>query len=53
LRARGMPQWDDVLSQKETDAIHAFLISQAWEGYNAQQKGAAETAPVGNGHLAN
>jgi quinohemoprotein ethanol dehydrogenase len=36
-RARGMPQWDDVLSVEDADAIHAYLISISWEAYKQQQ----------------
>jgi mono/diheme cytochrome c family protein len=37
LRPLGMPQWDDVLSEQESDAIHAYLISLAWEAFTTQQ----------------
>ena len=37
LRNAGMPPWDDVLTPADADAIHAFLISIAWDGYNKQQ----------------
>jgi len=33
----GMPPWDDVLSPEDADAIHAYLISIAWDAYNKQQ----------------
>jgi len=33
----GMPPWDDVLSPADADAIHAYLISIAWDAYNKQQ----------------
>lgn len=36
-RYRGMPQWDDVLTEADADAIHAYLIDLAWQGYDAQQ----------------
>ena len=35
-KSRGMPQWDDVLSAADAEAIHAYLINLAWEGYRAQ-----------------
>ena len=35
LRPRGMPQWDDALSQAQVDAIHAYLISLAHQAYSA------------------
>ena len=37
LSNAGMPPWDDVLSQDDADAIHAFLISISWDAYNKQQ----------------
>jgi len=36
LRPLGMPQWDDVLSEEDADAIHAYLISIEWDAYNAE-----------------
>jgi len=33
----GMPPWDDLLSQADADAIHAYLISISWDAYNKQQ----------------
>ena len=38
LRANGMPQWDDVLTAQDVEAIHAYLISISWDAYRAQQK---------------
>ena len=35
LRLMSMPQWDDVLTRKDIDAIHAYLISTDWDAYNA------------------
>jgi quinohemoprotein ethanol dehydrogenase len=29
--AKGMPRWDDTLSQNDVAAIHAYLVEQAWE----------------------
>lgn len=37
LRPLAMPQWDDVLSEQEVEAIHAYIISLSWNAYNAQQ----------------
>jgi len=37
LKSAGMPPWDGVLTQADVDAIHAYLISLAWDGYNKQQ----------------
>jgi len=54
LQPRGMPRWDDLLSESDTDQIHAYVISQARQAY-AQQQGAAAAAPAGaalqEGHL--
>jgi len=38
LRPLGMPQWDDVLSVADVEAIHAYLISLAWDAFRAQQR---------------
>jgi hypothetical protein len=35
-----MPQWDDVLSAADAEAIHAYLIDLSWQAYNAQQQAA-------------
>jgi quinohemoprotein ethanol dehydrogenase len=44
-RALGMPQWDDVLGEADSNAIHAYLISLAWEAYRQQQAGITAQAP--------
>jgi quinohemoprotein ethanol dehydrogenase len=36
-RYRGMPQWDDVLNEEQSNAIHAYLIDLAARAYAAQQ----------------
>jgi quinohemoprotein ethanol dehydrogenase len=41
LKAGGMPQWDDVLTQEDADAIHAYLISIAQQAWQAEQSGRA------------
>jgi quinohemoprotein ethanol dehydrogenase len=28
--AKGMARWDDVLSRADAEAIHAYLVDQAW-----------------------
>ena len=38
LRPLAMPQWDDVYSEDQVAAIHAYLIAIAWETYRAQQQ---------------
>jgi len=34
----GMERFDDLLSEKEVDDIHAYLIDQSWIAYRAQQE---------------
>ncbi len=46
LRTRGMPQWDDVLSEEDTEAIRAYLIDVAQSAYQAQQSGVDENEEV-------
>ena len=38
LAAAGMESFADILSEADVDAIHAYVIDQAWQGYNAQEK---------------
>jgi quinohemoprotein ethanol dehydrogenase len=38
LVAKGMGRWDDVLSRPDAEAIHAFVVDQAWTEYRATQK---------------
>ena len=35
--AQGMARWDDVLTRDEAEAIHAYLIEQAWQAYVAER----------------
>jgi quinohemoprotein ethanol dehydrogenase len=42
LRPLNMPQWDDVLSEQDADAIHAYLIAIAWDAYKSQSKDAVK-----------
>ena len=42
LRSRGMPQWDDVLSEANTEAMRAYLVDLAQSAYKAQQSGTRE-----------
>ncbi len=46
LRSRGMPQWDDVLSAEDTEAIRAYLVDLAQTAYQAQQSGVKENEEV-------
>ena len=34
----GMERFDDVLTEADVDAIHAYLIDQGWQAYNEQEK---------------
>ncbi|MFO1401553.1 MAG: PQQ-dependent dehydrogenase, methanol/ethanol family [Steroidobacteraceae bacterium] len=46
-RPLGMPQWNDVFNDADADAMHAYLVSIAWEAYRQQQAGIADaSAPV-------
>ena len=38
LAAGGMESFADILSEADVDAIHAYVINQAWHGYNEQEK---------------
>ncbi|HLW25695.1 MAG TPA: PQQ-dependent dehydrogenase, methanol/ethanol family [Steroidobacteraceae bacterium] len=37
LAPQGMERFDDLLSEKDVENIHAYLIDQAWVAYDAQQ----------------
>ena len=37
LAPAGMERFDDILSEKDVDDIHAYLIDQSWIAYRAQQ----------------
>jgi quinohemoprotein ethanol dehydrogenase len=34
----GMESFSDILNESDVDAIHAYLVDQAWQGYNEQEK---------------
>jgi len=40
LAAAGMERFDDLLSEKDVDNIHAYLIDQSWIAYRAQEAAA-------------
>jgi quinohemoprotein ethanol dehydrogenase len=40
-RGKGMARWDDVLSRADAQAIHSYLIDQAWAAYTQQQPSAS------------
>lgn len=33
---QGMARWDDVLTHEDAEAIHAFIVEQAWEGKSVE-----------------
>jgi quinohemoprotein ethanol dehydrogenase len=37
LAPAGMERFDDILSEKDADNIHAYLIDQSWAAYRAQE----------------
>ena len=53
LETRGMPSWDDLLSEAEVEQIRAHLVTLARAAYATQQAGgAAAPQPVfKQGHL--
>lgn len=44
LEKRGMPSWDDLLTQAEAEQIRAHLVSVAREAYAKQQSGGSSAA---------
>ena len=45
LQAKGMGRWDDVLSQEDAAAIHAYLVDQAWQMQPANVTSSAAKSP--------
>ena len=43
----GMERFDDLLSEKDVDDIHAYLIDQSWIAYRDQEAAAAHTHAQG------
>jgi quinohemoprotein ethanol dehydrogenase len=41
----GMARWDDVLSRADAEAIHAYIVAEAWKAYDAQTA-LGKTAPA-------
>ena len=39
LKAKGMAQWDDVLSRPDAEAIHAYLVDEGWKAFAAERAG--------------
>ena len=38
LKGAGMARWDDVLSRNDAEAIHAYIVNEAWKAYETEQK---------------
>jgi len=38
LAGAGMGRWDDVLSRPDAEAIHAYIVDEAWKAYDAQKR---------------
>ena len=38
----GMESFNDILSEADVEAIQAYVIDQAWQGYNEQEKSKAK-----------
>ncbi len=54
LQTRGMPSWDDLLSESQVEQIRVHLVSIAREAYARQQAGVSGSAPapgLKEGHL--
>ncbi len=37
LAGAGMGRWDDVLSHPDAEAIHAYVVDEAWKAFDAQK----------------
>ena len=45
LQTRGMPSWDDLLSEAQVEQIRAHLVSVARNAYAKQQAGLSTAPP--------
>ena len=34
----GMGRWDDVLTKRDAEAVHAYIVDESWKAYSAQTK---------------
>jgi quinohemoprotein ethanol dehydrogenase len=41
FRSRGMPQWNDILSEEDVASLHAFVVARSWEAYRREKAGSA------------
>jgi quinohemoprotein ethanol dehydrogenase len=44
----GMGRWDDVLSRKDAEDLHSFLVAQAWDAFTQVPGNAARTVVNGS-----
>jgi quinohemoprotein ethanol dehydrogenase len=47
---RGMESFDDILSEKDIENIHAYLINQSWQAYRQQEVPKAANPPAHSNH---
>ena len=47
LAANGMERFDDLLTERDAEDIHAYLIDQSWIAYRLQEKSAREKSAAG------
>ncbi len=38
LQPRGMPRWDDLLTEAQVEQIHAYVIDQSWKLYDTEKR---------------
>jgi quinohemoprotein ethanol dehydrogenase len=42
FQTKGMARWDDVLARRDAEAIHAYLVDQAWQAFRPEPPPAAK-----------
>jgi quinohemoprotein ethanol dehydrogenase len=45
LQPLGMGRFDDVLTRADAEAIHAYVVDEAWNGFRAQSHSAPKPGP--------
>jgi len=43
--AKGMGRWDDVLTRSDAEAVHDYILDQAWHAYDQQHAAPPRAAP--------
>jgi hypothetical protein len=46
----GMESFGDILSAKDVENIHAYLIEQSWQAYRQQEASGPASAPANANH---